>query len=501
MTSHINGLSTLFDNPMFFLGARTSLRKERLFPLIALVCILGLAILFFVQPGVKAAQSMLIACLTFEAGFLLLAATNETSRLVHQATSSGMLDFHRISPFSRAKSVLGLAVGAPAAWWVASLIVALMGIPHVAGAELSLIGYLKVQVFLALNAFMIHMAVLATGFRSSKFNSNRFAIFMVMAFVFLPLVTGMHRYAPSERPALSIAHLSCMPILTEFFGKGSGHAGFFGLVLPSTLLCFALQSLVIFFLFVIAVRRFSSESSPSLSKPLSLGILMFVLILGLDLGLAVQSAEQGSGEQSNHLMMLSALGLVGAFTAGLLASATSPDSLSHFRALVRSRKNPNRAHHLVPWSDNALNPPVTIAAAALVFLSMAALIILTGNASDFPGLAPQLISPLLLIMQIGYARQAIRLRWPSQDLYYSVFFILIFWGLPAFFAGLMSFGPLRDASEYVVRLSAPTLLMVKRKDIDWPWLLGVIVNSVVVGAIALNVHFSARTLQKQANAK
>ena len=486
--------TALRNNPLFQLGIRTSLRKERLLPLLSFITVAGVALLSVSPPGSLDARRVLGFLFLLQAAFLFLFGANEVGKLAHQSTSSGMLDFHRISPFPKSLSIFGLVLGAPAAWWLSAAVVGLFAIPYVLDGGFGVVEFLQAQFFLALNALLVHLAMLSISFREVRGHSNRLGIVFVAALVVLPLMVSSMGLERGQGISNAVAHFTCLPVIAIFLGKWPDPTAFFGLVIPAKVMSIIIQGTMIFFLYSVAKRRFSSESTPSLSKPLALGILWFFLMLGLDLGIGRISSEGYGVDEGVTNRVAIALGSIGAFLAGVLVAATAPNALSYYRSLVRAKKT---SRYGSVWNDFSLNTGITLFAALAVLVSVATLRVFQGNFQLLNQL--QLFGVVsVVILQIGAVRQLIQIKWPSQDLYYSAFFVLIFWGLPILVGALLAYGNTSDLSAFVLSLSAPTLFAGINKGWATSTIFGLSINFALALGMLIEISRKATKLRSQA---
>jgi hypothetical protein len=317
------------DNPILIKHCRSRLRRMHLLPSIAIVMILALSIVLlgYQWNGLQGGETF-GGLMMLQAVILGVMGASQISASVGQARTSGILDFHRVTPMPPFSMVLGFFFGAPireyllfAATLPFSIACVVMGRPSVGG-------FFQLLVPLVMGAWVMHSIALlnALGGKVGKSNSgSRGVVGLVMFLIF-----GGSWFVPGFIAAA--AAVDETPTGT-----------FYAMKLPwLVILAIDLFPIIGFFL-VASTRKFASERAHLLSKPQAIGCLATAatLILG---GLWTIEVQVPWTLVILYFLVIGSVMLTGAITP----------SLDEFAKGIRKAAKEGRKYPS-SWSDRGLN--------------------------------------------------------------------------------------------------------------------------------------------------
>ena len=316
------------DNPIFIKHCRARLRSAQLFPSLAIVMVIGMLICLmgYQWNGIGNGQTF-GGLLMFQAILLGVMGASQVTSSVGQARSSGILDFHRVTPMRPFSMIRGFLFGGPvreylmfAATLPFSMFCVWMGAP----GALTAIQLLLVLIF---GSWLMHTLGLlnALGGKVKTGSRGNNVVGLVMFLIF-----GMSWF--------SYGFLAAPTALDE------NPFGYFYMMSLPWLFVFSIALFpAIGFLLVGATRKLVSEKQHLFTKPQALGAMATTAFVSL--GLLWGARE----EMTWTLLLLYALLVVGI----VLVTSVTP-ALDEFSKGVRQAAKEGRTYPSA-WSDRGLN--------------------------------------------------------------------------------------------------------------------------------------------------
>ncbi|UCC68996.1 MAG: hypothetical protein JSV79_03485, partial [Armatimonadota bacterium] len=272
--------SLLLDNPVLVKHVRARLRRQHLLPFVAMVIMVCGAIVWSaaVNAGISSDEvtGMLVLVVVLKAIILLLVGTSRVAASVGEARSSGMLDFHRISPQRPAALTVGFLLGGPIREYILfactlpfSLFLGLI-------AGLGPLRWLAIVLAILAAALLYHAAALVAALTLPDFRGGGASI--VVLLVILHMAFG-----PAMFGGLPLAYLTIIPTTAAAIDPTGPHTfvdvSFLGQLLSVLLFSLLHQGLLLVFLLIAAARKMRDELAPPYAKPMA--VLFYLLIAAL----------------------------------------------------------------------------------------------------------------------------------------------------------------------------------------------------------------------------
>jgi len=407
------------------------------------------AVNFSSTSTVRDAKQMLVVSSVIMA-ICIAAGIHELLKLAAQSVSTGMVDFHRITPYPALPAVMGLVGGATATWWLIYAIIAFGSIPLVVAANLSILGFLQCAFALFVNGLVIQTLAICTAFREHSAQTNRFGLLAIGSFFLLPLFFGATKVRAVEL-LLPISHLTVLSLFNDFFNNLIIPTDFLGLSLPSFFAFLVIQGVFLGIFAKIAARNFQETLVPALSKRVLLVLFLYLTFIGIT-SLFPLLIDAGIRKSAVYIASLSAC-----CTGTVLLFFAAPSRLCFLRSLGHQTSN----NQITKLFQNHI--PVGKMALVLSAITLFTAAVIEWRAAMIAGVSIDLymsrldgrvaLGACLCMVQSAIYWQLIRFRWPSQEKFYFVFAKIVFWGLPLLFAMLISFGGSRDLSKLMAALS------------------------------------------------
>jgi hypothetical protein len=435
------------ENPIFVKHVRSRLRRQPLAAAGVVVMVLCMCIAWAgYQLNWFFSGRAFEWLLALQGIILIVMGASQISAAVGVSRSSGVLDFHRVSPLTPTELTLGFFFGAPIREYIlfactlpfAALFLA-FGVP-------SLHGFVELMILLVALAWLFHGLALLNALIRKGQRSARGAVGVVVFFVlFFFYAVRMGRFIPS----------------VALFDE-DGRLTFFGYSLPWLAVVLLYVASVLYFVFLAARRKMGSEPSHPLSKPQAIAALASLSVLFLG----------GIWAMDNDLIPEMVLLYLLVITAILLVLMVTPDRAEYFKGLWRAKKLGRS--HLPWWDDLSLNRVFLVIACAIVFCIATIAWTATRFSSPgppFPGsmsggnLPLAIAISVLVVAYFGLAHQYFLLNFGGRGKTYFALFLFLVWILPlvagtilAMSSSTGAFGP---ASQLVFSLSPiPGIAMV-----------------------------------------
>lgn len=442
-------------NPLFVRCVRARMRPRTLATwsvIVLVVCGFIFAMAFIggtrLTTRGNVALAVIAPFLALQSFLLLLLGTGACAQGLAHERDVGILDFHRMSPMSARKKILGFLFGLP----VREYFLFALTLPFVAAAvamsNLSTLRVLEFYVVFLSSALLYHLTGMAAGMVSRRARRAGWsAQLMVMLLYFVLPQVGHVGFS-------TFSHLTYLPTLqhlladqasgTEFFrGLGLAAPGgipFYGIELRPALYTLLLQGFASFTFFSIVQRKLADDQNPAFTKTHALaffGVLTFLLVGsvwpywtgaagGKGIFATFARAAMPNFAPTAAALTFFALSLV---IATLLLHSTTPTTHAFLRGLRRSRKLKSAT---VPMAADEA-PSLWIAALFILITGSgyAALVTASGGPASGGLLAA---GPIAVFALVILEVQGLRTRFAPKG-----FFLVLagLWILPAMMLSLI----------------------------------------------------------------
>jgi hypothetical protein len=413
------------DNPIFVKHLRSRLRLQPLLSAIVVVQALCLCIAWAgFQLGSFANGGAYAVLLILQIIIIVAIGGAQVATAVGGTRTSGILDFHRVSPLSPTELVLGFFFGAPIREYILlattlpyALLCVGFGVPSAHGL---------IQLVIALIAFawLFHgMALLSALLAKPRVGSRGTIGVIVFLVIMITQIAG--------------AFLSRSSILVDLDQRLS----LFGISLPWLAVVLIYIAAALFFIYLAARRRMASERIHPLSKVQGIAVMLTLSILLVG---GIWKQESYDVLQVVALYFLVATSIV-------TVVMVTPNQAEYIKGLLRATKQGES--HLRFWDDLALNR---------VFLSiLCAILLLTGTVIWRAGIDAPMALPsdavsnypmgvamsVLVVAYFGLGLQYFYLRFGSRGKMYFGLFLFLAWVLPMVAGTIYLFASMPMASN------------------------------------------------------
>ncbi len=404
-------IRTWLANPILIKHVRTRLRPQTAFTSLAFVVLLCLCIAYagyqlnLFRTGTAAG---LILALQFI--LLIIMGSNQVGASVSGARTSGILDFHRVSPMTPAELTFGFFFGAPIREYVLfaatlpfTALCMAFGIP-------SFRGFVQLMLLLLMTVWTLHAVVLLNSLIvRGKTASGGIVVLALFIYLFGGSLLGGRVFSAS-------------------WVENDHRLEFFGFSLPAVPVVLIYQAPLLFFILLASTRKMESPRLHALNRPQA--ILAMVAFATLVLGLVWRKADFDTYE-------ITALYLL-AVPALLLTLIVAASQSEYAKGLYRAQKLGKTRQ---PWWDDLSVSWVTVAILAGIVLAVgtAAHVLAVGEPSRYPSWAPwgnagsfplALALTVLTVAYFGFAYQYFQLRFAKRGNMYFTLFLFVTWFLP-----------------------------------------------------------------------
>ncbi len=461
------------DNPIFVKYLRSRLRLQALLSGIVVVQALCLCIAWagfqlnsFANGGAFATLFLLQIIIIMAVGGTQIASS------VGACRSSGILDFHRVSPLSRDELTLGFFFGAPVREYVLlattlpyALLCVGFGVPSAPGL---------IQLMIALVAFawLFHGLGLLSALLAKPRAGTRGGIGALVFLVIMILWIGMRVIGRAGQLVDMDQQLL-----------------FFGISLPWLAVALLYIFSALFFLYLAARRRMGSERIHPLSKAQGLAAVLTISILCLG----------GIWKQQSYdvLQVVALYFLVGVSIFSIMM--VTPTQAEYVKGLLRARKQ--GLSKLPAWDDLALNWLFLAGACAILLVTgtviwnagaNAPTALPAGAVRNYPlGVA----LAVLVVAYFGLGMQYFFLRFGARGKMYFGLFLFLAWLLPLVAGTIFMFASIpRETSrvgQVIYSLSPIAGIAMSSIDADQPVLTKAIQGGAITPALAYAFIFNS----------
>lgn len=397
-------LAILMDNPILIRHARSRLRPYQLMPWAVIVLVLCLCIVYggYVTRTLPSG-SPLGVLLFLQVILFIFIGGQQVGASISAARSSGILDFHRVSPLPPLHTVVGFFFGAPIREYLLTaltlpfaLILGLLGPSGV-------FGLLALEIPILLAAWILHSAALLSALVSKK---PKTAGAGTIGLIILGLLFGQWIF-------LGISYAS-----TRLQIEGAT-LSFFGLRMHWLVFLVLYMIPVLFFLFLPSVRKMRSERLHAYTKSQAIGCMatLTTLVLG---------AAWDLKGTSYLVLVLTHVFLI----LGLILTSTITPTQSEY---VRGLRRAIRYGQLRPsfWSDEGVNRlAVGIIAAIATLGATIGWEAIEGRINQSSLYSQTIAIATLVLLYFGLGLQFSLLRAPKRGATYFGLLLFFAWVLP-----------------------------------------------------------------------
>ncbi len=433
----------MLDNPILVKHARSRLRPQALASGVAVVLILCLCIAWAgIQSSLFQNGGAFGFYLCLQAVILVVMGGSQAGVAVSQAKSSGILDFHRVSPVSSSALVLGFFFGAPIREYVLFAVTLPFSILCVAFGEPSFRGFIQIMIALILIAWLVHGLALLNGLLMRSFRGSMGIL--GAAGVFFLFLGAPLLFATSRASALV---------------EMDARLGFYGLSLPWLAVVLIVSAPILALLFLASRRKMESDLNHPLSKPQALAAIVVIgaILMGVFWRGQIGQIGPSTSSDSDELLALKIALLYLMAVVGLIAATmVTPNRAEYLKGLWRARKH--GVKKLSAWHDLSLNRVFLVAAglAILVVASIAASQVDRSNGPRYANPGSFSLATAATVITVGYmglALQFFLLQFGRRGTTYFVLFLFIVWLLPLLVGAILAAGPNGNAGESAAILS------------------------------------------------
>jgi len=395
------------DNPILVKHLRSRLRIQPLITAIVVVQVLCLCIAWGgYQLGTFASGGAFGLLLTLQTIILVIIGAAQVGAAVGGARSSGILDFHRVSPVSPTALALGFFFGAPIREYVLFASTLPLTALCLAFGTPSLHGFVQLMIVLIGAAWLIHGLAMLNALISKPRSSSRGVIGIVVFVLFF----GSYAFLGLSRSA-ALVDLGL-------------RLSFYGISLPWLAVVLIYLSALLFFIYLACVRRMTSERIHPLSKPQGIAAMTILSILLL-----------GGIWKREEFEVLNVVALyILVIVAVLLLAMVTPTRAEYLKGLWRARKQDRS--QLPPWDDLSLNRVFLVMACAIALVTAT----IAWQASPRPNVPFQgqvtsslplaIASGVLVVAYFGLSLQFFLLGFGARGRMYFSLFLFLAWFLP-----------------------------------------------------------------------
>ncbi len=410
------------DNPIFIKHLRSRLRRQPLVSAIVVTVVLCICIAWsgFVLKSFTTGGAF-GALFALQAVILAIMGSTQVGTSVSSARTSGILDFHRVSPLSATELVLGFFFGAP----VREYLLVACTLPFVllclAFGTPDFRGLVQLMIVLIATSWVLQGFSLLNALVMKRQTGSRGVVGLL---IFLGLfsgtfITGFGRVANlvEQEPRLSL----------------------FGISLPWLAVVLLYEAATLFFIFLASCRKMESERLHPFSKPQAVAAMttLAVLIVG-----AVWDLSDLEAMAVTVLYLLVIIGI-------LLTITVTPTQAEYYKGLWRAVKQGRPRPSF--WDDLSPNRPFLAVVCALVLIAGTIAWrrlggAMAGNSSAMRSAFPLAIANgVLVVAYFGLAHQFFQLRFGRRGSNAMALFLFMIWGVPLVLGTIMLFANFSDS--------------------------------------------------------
>jgi hypothetical protein len=427
------------DNPILVKHVRSRLRQQPVFAGMVVVVALCLCMVWagyqlnwFVSG--RAYETLWL----LQAIILVVMGGSQVSAAVSGARTSGVLDFHRVSPLTPATLVLGFFFGAPIREYVLYACTLPFAALCIAIGAPTFGVFVQTTIVLVATAWLVHGLALLDALVSKGTRSARGVVALTLVF----LVLFYNVFAFGAQQAISLAVMAERQLTIQLFG----------VPIPWLAVVLLYVAAALLFVFLATRRKMGSERIHALSKPQAIAAMATAALL------LVAPVWRNVEATPFMLLVVYLLGVVAILLTSMITASRAEYTKGLWRALKRGQSQ------LPWWDDLALNLICVVVLSALVLVAgtmawqTATQPSVERDQMSSRGYSLALATGVLVTAYFGLALQYFALRFGARGRIYYGLFLFVAWLLPLVAAAILasaSVGPGRHetAAQTVASLS------------------------------------------------
>ncbi len=413
-------ISEWLDNPILVKHIRSRLRPQALASGVAVVLILCLCIAW---AGLRSALFQngtafgLYLCLQMV--ILVPMGGSQVGVAMAQAKSSGILDFHRVSPVTPSALVLGFFFGGAIREYVLFAVTLPFSLLCLAFGEPSFRGFVQLTMALVIIAWLTQGLALLNGLMTRSYRGSMGV--MGLGGVFFLFLGAPLLFATSRASALVEMDI---------------RLGFYGFSLPWLAVVVIVAAPILALMFLASRRKMESDLNHPLSKRqalLALCVIAFILVGICWRGEFGQARLLGRLNRDDLLVIDIILLYLMVVAALIVATMVTPNRAEYLKGLWRATKQGKKRLSL--WHDLSLSR-LFVAAACLVVLVAATVVggqINEAQGPQYTHLGSFSLATATAVLVVGYlglALQFFMLQFGRRGPTYFTLFVFFAWLLP-----------------------------------------------------------------------
>lgn len=415
-------LAGWFDNPIFVKHLRSRLRPQPLASAVTITLVLCLCIVYAgFQLNAFQSGGAFGALFALQAIVLGIIGTAQVSTSVSTAKTSGILDFHRVSPLSPAELVFGFFFGPPVREYLLFACTLPFAAFCLAVDALNFRELLQLMILLISTSWVLHGLSLVSALATKRQSAGARG---VLGFIIFSLMLSNGLFTGFGNVLNTLDH--------------DPRLDFFGVSLPWLVVVLLYQIPVLLFTYLAARRKMESERLHPFSKPQG-GAAMATLGV-----LALGGVWTMNGTDWMALGLIYVLAAVGLIVTVMVTPTQAEYSKGVWRAL---RPGQPRVSY---WDDLAINRvfliticAVVLAAATIGWNRLAERRMFAGTL-DRDSFPLAIANGVLVVAYFGLAHQYFQLRFGRRGANYLALFLFLTWGVPLLVGSILLFASFAD---------------------------------------------------------
>jgi hypothetical protein len=363
----MRGLDIVLDNPILVKHLRSRLRPSQAVPVAAIVLVMAVCTTWAGMINWIDVSSAVTMVLGFQVVILTLGGSNQINASLGGARTSGILDFHRVSPVPPGVVALGFFLGAP----IREYVLAAISVPFALILASSLDAFdswtgllriVQVEVALLATTWVVHAVTMISCLARKKARGSLQGA-VVGFFLLLGLGYG----------AIGLAFGA------QWLMGESRTMNFFGAMIPWLAWLLIFEAPALGFLGLAAARKMGADRTHAYTKAQALACMATLTVLALA-GLwkvaRLLPATPFDEPTPTDAIILAAVYVL-SLAAMVLAVTITPDAGEYTKGVRRAARAGRRRPG--PWSDAGSNRVALFALAALVLVGATAVVQVVGR--------------------------------------------------------------------------------------------------------------------------
>lgn len=411
--SQLTAETLVFDNPILVKHVRSRLRQPVLVPVLIVTLILASLTIWACFKLGAVNNGIAFAIITAaQCAILYLSGSMQVATAIADARSSGILDFHRVSPVRSVALTVGFTLGAAIRDWVLFAALIPFSLACVGGGNPDAIGWLKSMSAIIVAGLLYHTFAAVIGATARQRTAGGAAVLLAIVLFSIP----------STSPVLT-----CVAA-THLYPELPLQARFFALRLPHYVIGMLHQLPLLAFVFVAAVRKIRREQARVYARKTA--ILLFAVV-----GFFVLAdsyywwLRADVPSELPPIVAAYIMGFIGLVLAAVVCPGWGDFANGIRRARKLGRKRPS------PMDDFASNlTPVAALSAITLAVPLLSVALSHGHHEiRIPALKSAFVAAAT-VLYFGCALQTFSLRFRRNATVYLALFLFLCWIVPLLLA-------------------------------------------------------------------